>query len=237
MRLSLQCSSASLAAAVLAVGLSAPAHAAFVQYSDRFTFDTHNPFVGVNWGVYGPDGTIITTPDSRSVGGITIGLGSSQGELQRYNEGASFIGNFAVGDSLLGDAGSESDSFIIRFGSPVRGFGTQIDSHYISGPYSGSVEVFSATDTLLFTAPFSGNNNFAEDELAPFVGITNNVANISYASFLIDQSFDPNLPPAAGSLLVNRLDVVAAPEPTPLAILATAFMGFFGFGFLRRKAA
>ena len=59
-----------------------------------------------------------------------------------HDEGTSFTGNFAVGDHLLGDAGSESDSFIIRFGSPVKGFGTQVDSHYIRGPYDGSIELF-----------------------------------------------------------------------------------------------
>ncbi len=236
MRLSLRCTCPSLAAAVLALAVSAPAHAAFLQFSDRFSFDASNPYVGINWGVYGPDGTVITTPDSRSISGITIGLSSSQGALKRYDEGTSYIGNFGVGDFLIGDDGSESDSFIIRFGSPVKGFGTQVDAHYIRGPYSGSIQVFSATDALLFTAPFSGNNNFAEDESAPFVGITSDVANISYASFLIDQSFNSDLPATAGSLLVNRLDVVTAPEPSALAVLATAFMGFFGLGFLRRKS-
>jgi|SRR5215467_1998303 len=236
MRLPLQCSFPSLAVAFLAVGLSGPAHAAFVQYSDRATFDALGPFVGVDWGVFGPDGTVISTPDSRSVGGVTVGVASSQGALKRYDEGTSFIGNFAVGDHLLGDAGSESDSFIISFGSPVKGFGTQVESHYILGPYSGKIDLFSATNVLLFSAPFSGNNTLAQDNTAPFVGVRSDLANISYAAFLIDQSFNPSLPAFAGSLLVNRLDVIAAPEPSPLAVLATAFLGFFSFGFLRRKA-
>jgi len=225
----------SIAVAAIAVGLSAPAHAAFVQYGNRATFDALGPFVGVDWGVFGPDGTVISTPDSRTVGGIKVGVASSQGVLKRYNEGTSFIGNFAVGDHLLGDDGSESDSFIISFGSPVRGFGTQVDSHYISGAYSGKIDIFSATNALLFSAPFNGNNTAAEDNTAPFVGVRSNLANISYAAFLIDQSFDKNLPSFAGSLLVNRLDVLKVPEPTPLALMGAALMGFFGFGLLRRK--
>jgi len=236
MGLSLRIVSPSFAAAVVAVGLSAPADAAFIQYGNRATFDALGPFVGVDWSVFGPDGTLISTPDSRNVGGITAGGASSQGILKRYDEGTSFTGNFALGDHLLGDAGSESDSFIVRFGSPVKGFGSQVDSHYIRGPYNGSIELFSVTNALLYTALFTGNNTFAEDNTAPFVGVTSDLANISYAAFTIDQSFDPNLPSRAGSLLINRLDVIAAPEPSPLAVLSTALIGFFAFGFLRRKA-
>jgi hypothetical protein len=236
MRLPLKRVYGSLAAAVVLVGLSAPADAAFVQYSNRATFDALGPFVGVDWGVFGPDGTAISTPDSRTVGGIKVGVTSSQGVLQRYNEGTTFIGNFAVGDHLLGDAGSESDSFIVSFGSPVKGFGAQVDSHYISGPYSGRIDFFSATNVLLFSAPFSGTNTLAQDNTAPFVGVTSNLSNISYAAFLIDQSFDPNLPPFAGSLLINRLDVIAIPEASALALMGAAFIGFFTFGSPRRKA-
>lgn len=225
----------SLAVAAIAVGVSAPAHAGFVQYGNRATFDALGPFVGVDWGVFGPDGTVISTPDSRTVGGITVGVASSQGVLKRYNEGTSFHGNFAVGDHLLGDDGSESDSFLVRFGSPVKGFGTQVDSHYIRGSYTGSIKLFSDSDTLLYTATFSGNNTFAEDNTAPFVGVTSSLANISFAAFTIDQTFDPNLPPKAGSLLINRLDVLKVPEPSPLALMCTALIGVFGFGFLRRK--
>jgi len=238
MRLSIKRACPPVMAALLAAGLPVPAHAAFVQFNDRATFDALGPFVGVDWGVFGPDGTVISTPDSRVVGGLTIGVGSSQGALQRYDEGTSFTGNFAVGDHLLGDAGSESDSFIVRFGPSVKGFGTQVDSHYIRGDYNGSIELFSASNVSLFTAPFSGTNTFAEDNTAPFVGITSDLANISYAIFTIDQSFDPNIPAKAGSLLINRLDVIAAkvPEPSPLAVLATAVMAFFAFGFFRRQA-
>jgi hypothetical protein len=89
---------------------------------------------------------------------------------------------------------------------------------------------------LLYTALFSGTNNFAEDNTAPFVGVTSDLSNISFAKFWIDQP-DPNLPSKAGSLLINRLDVIAAPEPSPLAILGAAFIGFFASGFLRRKAS
>ena len=236
MRLSVRRTCLSLAATFLAVGLSAPANAAFIQYGSRTTFDALGPYVGVDWSAFGADGAVISTPDSRTVGGVTVGVSSSQGIVERYNEGSSFTGNFAVGDRLIGDAGSQSDSFIIRFGSPVQGFGTQIDSHYASGAYSGNVEVFSTSNALLFTAPFSGTNTFAEDNSAPFVGITSDIANISYAVFLLNQS-DP-LPPIAGSVLVNRLDVLATrvPEASSLAVLGAGLLGFFGIALFRRRA-
>jgi hypothetical protein len=217
---------------VLAIGLE-DANAAFIQYGNRATFDALGPSVAVDWGAFGADGQLISTPDSRTISGLTVGIGSSQGALQRYDEGSSYTGNFAVGDHLLGDAGSESDSFIIRFGSPVKGFGTQIEAHYITGAYTGGIDVFSAGNVLLYSALFGGTRTSAEDNTAPFVGVMSDLANISYATFWIDQ--DSDFPAKSGPLLIDRLDVISqVPEPSALAVLSTALMGLFGFRLARK---
>jgi hypothetical protein len=239
MRSSAQPGTATIAAAILtlglAIGISQPADAAFIQYNSRAAFDALGPFNAVDWSVFGPSPSTIITPDSRVVGGMTIGVASSQGELWRRNEGSGFTGTFALGDHLLTDAGSESDSLIVSFGAPVMGFGTQIDAHYISGAFTGHVKLFSVASVLLATLNFSGVNTGLEDNSAPFVGVLSDIPNISFAAFVVDQP-DPNLPPLAGALGINRLDVLlAVPEPTTLALFAPALLGFMGLRFSRRK--
>jgi hypothetical protein len=216
------------AALVVIPGTSA---ASVIQYSSRATFDALGPFIPVDWGVFGPAGTMISTPAFRTVDGLTVGVSSSQGTLARHDEGTDFFGDFAVGDHLLTDAGSESDSFIVSFGSPVLGFGTQIDPHYITGPFSGEVDVFSRTNALLYVADFSGVATTAQDNSAPFVGVQSSSADLSYAEFWVNQS-NPLLPARSGALAINRLDVLAVPEPASLILLLT---GLAAIGVLRQS--
>ncbi len=226
------CLAGCAAACVGLLAMPSTASASFIQYSSRPTFDSLGSFIPVDWGVFGPTGTGISTPDFRTVGGLTIGVSSSQGALARVDEGNGFTGDFAVGDHLLTDAGSKSDSFIVSFGTPVRGFGTQIDAHYILGAYSGFVDYFSSTNALLFTADYSGVATTAEDNSAPFVGVVSSSADISYAEFFINQP-SPLLP--AGAVAINRLDVLspsAVPEPVSLALMLT---GLVAIGVLRRR--
>ncbi len=158
-------------------------------------------------------------------------MGSSQGVLARHDEGTDFTGDFAPGDHLLTDAGSKSDSFIVSFGAPVQGFGTQIDPHYMTGLFSGVVDVFSATNALLYAAAFSGDATTAQNNSAPFVGVLSSLADISYAYFWINQP-NPQLPPESGALAINRLDVIAVPEPASLVLMLA---GLIGLGTLRRR--
>ncbi|HYM33080.1 MAG TPA: PEP-CTERM sorting domain-containing protein [Candidatus Cybelea sp.] len=232
MRLPTRWKLASSVAGIIALGwigvVTRPAEATVIQINSRATFDALGAIVPVDWGAFGPTGTSISTPDSRTIGGITVGVASSQGVLARLDEGSGFTGTFAVGDHLLADAGSKSDTFIVSFGSPVRGFGTQIDAHYISGAFTGFVEVFTASNVKIFTANFSGNGTTAEDNSAPFVGVESSAADISFAEFFVNQTL-PLLP--AGALAINRLDVLV-PEPATLAVFAPALMGIM---WLRRR--
>src|SRR5262249_21002777 len=151
---------------------------------------------------------------------ITVGVSSSQGVLARNDEGNTYLGDFAIGDRLLTDGGSQSDSFIVSFAAPVLGFGTQIEPHYIRGPFTGHIDVFSPTDVLLGSIPISGTATTAEDTSAPFSGIVSTSgADIGFASFLVDHP-SPLLP--AGAVAINRLDVLltVVPEPSSLAVLA-----------------
>lgn len=208
----------SVVVVALIAGASHPAQAGFVQFNSRATFDGLGPYVAVDWGVFGPAGTLISTPDSRVVGPLTVSVASSQGELARHDEGVGFTGTFSPGDHLLTDAGSLSDTFLVSFATPVAGFGTQIVIHSRTGAYTGGVQLFSASNVLLYTATFSGNNTGAEDNSAPFVGVLSDLSNISYLNFFIDQpGFFPD---RSGDLAINRLDVLqAVPEPSMLGLL------------------
>jgi hypothetical protein len=221
--------------AVMALVASAalPAQASFVQFNSRAAFDGLGPYIAVDWGVFGPAGTLISTPDSRVVGPLTVSVASSEGVLSRHDEGVGFTGTFSPGDHLLTDAGSLSDTFLVSFAAPVAGFGTQIVIHSRTGAYTGGVELFSASNTLLYTATFSGNNTGAEDNSAPFVGVLSDLPDISYLNFFIDQpGFFPD---RSGDLAINRLDVLqAVPEPSMLGLLVIV-LAIAAFGYGRRS--
>jgi hypothetical protein len=186
----------------------------------------------IDWSILGPQGTVISTPEFRTVGGVTVSVASSQGVLARQDEGGSFVGDFTVGDHLLTDAGSESDTFIVGFGSPVRGFGTQVDADpaFITGPFTGFVQVFSPSNALLGTLNFSGTQAGLENDTAPFVGALSSSADISYLEFYVNlpAGHDPSV---AGALAINTL-YLPVPEPTSAALLLS---GLLGLTLLRRR--
>jgi len=223
-----------ISAAMLAASTS-PASATFTVYNSRSTFDALGPITSVDWSVFGPFGTVISTPDSRTVGGVTVQVGSSQGALDRHDEAVDYTGDFSRGDHLLTDAGSQSDSFIVRFATPVRGFGTQVEAHYIAGPWTGAIELFDTSDTLIDTILTAGTKGSAEDNSAPFYGVVSSSADISYAIFLVNQTLPPP-DQTAGAVAINTLDVLGAvPEPSSLALAGAALLGLAWFGFARRR--
>lgn len=222
---------AGLAAALLASCLvfAIPTKAALVQISSLAEL---GPTLPIDWSVFGPDGTGISTPDSRTVSGVTVTVASSQGALDRHNEGTSFFGDFAIGDHLLTDAGSESDTFLVSFGSPVRGFGTQVDADpaFITGPFTGFVRVFSPSNQLLGTLSFSGTQLGLQNDTAPFVGALSNSADIGFLAFFVELPAG-HFPTDAGALAINTLNV---PVPVP-ASAALLMPGLFGLAAMRRR--
>ena len=224
-----------VAAAALAALLAVPASAGIIPYTSRAAFDALGSFTPVDWGVFGPAGTTIITPDSRLVGGINVGVASSQGLLSRHDESTDYTGDFAPGDHLLTDDGSESDSFIVSFGSPVRGFGAQVEPDYLMGDWSGTIKLYDASSTVIGTFAISGTRGTAEDNSAPFFGFVSNVANISFATFVVDQT-SIGLPPA-GAVAINTMDVLGSvPESSSLSIAGVGLLGLAGLLLLRRRA-
>jgi hypothetical protein len=224
-----------LSIAVAALAAMASANAGYVTVGSRAAFQSQGPFVAVDWGVYGPAGTLISTPEFRTVGAVTVGVASSQGVLSRHDEGTDFTGDFAIGDHLLTDAGSLSDTSIVSFAAPVRGFGMQIERDAGLGAWTGSIDLFDSSNTLLDSIVIGGTRGTAEDNSAPFYGVVSSSADISYAYFWVDQpGFFPD---KSGNLAINTMDVLvpgSVPEPSGFAVFGAALLMFAGLGIGRR---
>lgn len=224
-------------AALTAVALTMSAHASLVTYTSRAAFASSGAYFAVDWGAFGPAGTLISTPDFRNYGARTVGVASSQGVLSRHDEGTDFTGDFAIGDHLLTDAGSQSDSYIISFDTPVRGFGAQMESDNQKGPWTGAINLFDVSNTLIGSIAISDNRGTAEDNSAPFWGVVSSAMNISYAAFVIDE---PSMvPPRVGDIALNtmfvRIDAEPVPEPSSMSLAGSALFGLMGIAFLRRR--
>ncbi len=173
----------------------------------------------VDWSSFGGPGDLVSTPYSvpfpTGAGPEVVTVSSSQGVLAIHQEGTDYLGDFTPGDFLLTDASSESDSFIIHFSPEVLGFGFQIEPHYIDGPWTGNVNI-DVQYGLSYS--ISGITSALEDGSAPFFGFVNNRPGVGTVTITINQT-GPALPPRAGSLAINMLDIIV-PEPSALFLVA-----------------
>lgn len=217
----------------IAAAMPMPADAALLPISTRTALGAD---ISVDWGVFGSSGALLNTPDQRTVPPVTVVASSSQGQLSRLDEGAGYRGGFTAGERLLTDGGSQSDSFSLRFPTPIMGFATQVDPHYQLGAFTGSVVVYSTSFAPLGTFAFSGTANDAQDGSAPVVGVLSDAADIGRVEFRIDQDRAiGGILPYSGAVAINRFDIragTAVPEPAGVALLG---MGLLGFAAARRS--
>ncbi len=111
----------------------------------------------------------------------------------------------------------------ISFAQPVFGAGTQITVDD-TPDFTALISAFDQADNLLGSFSIPGTSSLSLDNSASFLGIRSDTANISR---LVFSSSVPNR-----ALGINRVSIVAVPEPTPtLALLAVGVSGVI----LRRR--
>jgi hypothetical protein len=197
--------------AIAALSMGRHASASVVQVANRAALGGN---LTIDWSAFPPP---VVTPQGAPVGPMTVTVGSSQGQLGRHKQGVDYNGNFAAGDELLSDAGSQSDSFIVRFGTAVAAAGTQIERHSALGAFTAYMDFFAADNTLLNEIMVLGNGTSAGDNSAMFIGGVSSGVDIAYVMFWVDNTID--FPARSGDLLINRMDVRMVPAPGGSAVL------------------
>ncbi|HEV2677184.1 MAG TPA: PEP-CTERM sorting domain-containing protein [Aliidongia sp.] len=208
---------------------AAPAMAGIIADTSRAQLNANNT---VAWSAFGADGSTLSTPVFEPVGSESVHVASSSGQLLINQQGTTWNGNFANGDSVLFQP-NDSDSFIVGFSTPVSAVGTQIESDTF-GAFTGYMDFWSTTNVLLGEVSVSGNSSSAGDNSAVFIGGQSSAADISYVTFLVNVG-NPSFP-KQGDLGINQLDFTtngtSVPEPLSLALFGA---GLGGLGLLRHR--
>lgn len=204
-------------AALLILGSAAAADAAIIQISNASQLGSS---ATVNWGIFGPVPSTVSTFAQAPVGSQIVHINTAAGELNL--EPGSAVGGFLTTDTLLSQLpGNLSDPVLVGFSTPVRGLGTHIES-LLPGAFTGFMELFDASDTLLGEVSVSGVTTSANDGSAPFIGAISTSADIDHVIFSVDNG-NPQFP-RAGDVAINALDF-AVPEPLTLSVFGAGLLG------------
>lgn len=170
----------------------------------------------VSMAQFGPELSFVSSGTAfTSTGGITGTVTTSAGaDMQRFDQGSDWNGNFAPGAPLLYNRHAAND-IIFTFDTAVSGVGAQFQPPYL-GPFTARIIL---DDNSFFDV--AGNSTSAGDNSAIFIGVRNEIANITGIHFR-QQVGVGNNEFAIGSLSLMTGGVV--PEP------ATWAMFILGFG-------
>jgi len=168
-----------VAAALFAAGAAQTAWATVILVDSRAALGT--PKAVVDWGSLGGDLTAVTPP--AQVGPVTVGGAAA---FTVFEEGAngSFFSDFAEGDRVLSlfdleGAGDIPGVFDIRFATPVRAVGTQIQS-FLYGTFLVDLTLYDQFDAKIASfLHIEGVNTENGDGTALFVGAVSDADNIA----------------------------------------------------------
>jgi hypothetical protein len=205
-----------VAAALGVICAAGPSHAALTQVGSRGALGADD---FIDWGTLGGSGTTVASPfNIPTDNGLNVNVSKTPGGLfERRNQGSGWNGNFANGDRLLWTQHT-TGPIVLDFANPVKGAGTQIQANFF-GNFLGSIEAFDSANMSLGSFSLPGISNSNGDNSAIFLGVISDSFNIKKLVFNADHSqfFD--------DFAINRVDVVATPEPGTMALLGTGVVG------------
>jgi hypothetical protein len=164
-----------------------------------------------------------------------------------------WVGNFATGDNVLYTNSATDNSFSnpsvmeIRFTSPVKGVGAQIEISSGGQFFYGVLTVYDASNNLLGTYTSLVGNTFNAQNNPPeiFLGVldaTADISKIDYSVFALLGSDHTLTDPIANRrndpFAINQLSILTgAPVPIPptALLLGSGLLGLAGFGWRRKK--
>lgn len=175
----------------------------------------------LDWGGFGAADTgVVSGSTLTTSSGMVVTVTQPFYEMQIRQEGlATYLSGWWLGDFLPGQVlltnWNSPFAVTLGFSRPIFGAGLQIEPGQVSSyptPFTAIVTAF-AGDTMLGRYSVEGSRSFHEDGSAPFLGIADDVPEIT--SLLFQVSVHSNSP-YTGDLGMNFLSLqTAAPVPEP----------------------
>jgi hypothetical protein len=207
---------------VLAATVSVLFGCGFISEAHAITFVTDRSALGaddsVDWSSLGADKTSVPTPLSvTSANGLDVTVNIPGSIVERRTQGASWAGNFAMGDALLWTK-SNPGPLSFAFYNPVSGVGTQIQ-HNAHSFFTATIEAFNSSNISLGSFSLNGNGSRSGDNSAIFIGLLNTSNDIAKVTFNVSGS-------RFSDFAINQLSLkTSTPIPTPALLPGLIGMG------------
>ena len=178
----------------------------------------------LDWDYFGPPFTQIPQDFQFNFGLFAVDGSFATGPGERLDEGNGWTGNFAIGDRLAWTNANGPLTF--TFFDPVQGAGAQIETSSF-GAFTAQIKAFDG-DTLLGAFLENGNSQPTEDGSAIFIGVKDEVRDITSIEFSILSCTGDCSDFAINLVSIRTFIPPDVPEPASLLLLSSAFLAVIG---------